>query len=174
MVMHRRRSRKGGRLGSLTDKVWAAVSAGGQGTLDKMTAPSGSGGTVKVVSVTAAATTKKALKGKADPKAKLEKQLARGSECCPVIRTKCEMREVTITVKKNRFVKTYDYAKEKTVRSRVVETLPVKKKVRLCSVSAGKHQGDLPPPKEARQEKKMLAALLRAENCAVRTAGGGL
>lgn len=160
MVMHRRRSRRSGRLGStpewLMNIIPGSVRADGP------------------VAVSAAPSTKKALKGKADSKAKLERQLARGSECCPVIRVKCEAREITVQKKSKGYVKSYDYAKEKYVRSAVDRETPVKRKVRLCSVSAGKHQGDLLPPKEAKQEKKMLAALLRAENCAVRTAGDKL
>jgi len=161
MVMHRRRSRKGGRLGSTPGWLLNIV----PGSVKGNSAP---------VSVSAPASTKKALKGKADSKATLERQLARGSECCPVIRVKCEMRTVKVEVPTKNYVKSFDYASETYKRSLVKGTKSVDRKVRLCSVSAGKHQGDLLPPKEARQEKKMLAALLRAENCAVRTAGGGL
>lgn len=160
MVMHRRRSRRGGRLGAtpewLMNIIPGSVRADGP------------------VAVSAAPSTKKALKGKADPKAKLERQLARGSECCPVIRVKCESREIEVMQKYNKYIKTYDYATEKFKRAKTEMERPIKRKVRLCSVSAGKHQGDLLPPKEAAQEKKMLAALLRAENCAVRTAGDKL
>jgi hypothetical protein len=162
MLMHRRR-RRGGRLGNLP--AWLANTIPG---MPKVGSPA---------TVTAAASTKKALKGKADPKAKLERELARGSECCPVIRVKCERREVTVMVKKTGFEQyvANPYASEKTYKKKkVTREVPVKQKVKLCAVSAGKHQGDLLPPKEAKQELQMLRSLLKAENCSVRTAGDKL
>lgn len=81
MVMHRRR--RSSRLGSWLDAILPDSVRGGPRT---------------DVTVTASASTKKALKAEAMSKARLEKQLARGSECCPVIRTKCEMREVTVQI----------------------------------------------------------------------------
>lgn len=159
MFMHRRRRSRRNRRSGLGSWLDAII-------------PDSVKGPVKKVKMSAS--TRRALKAKADAQSKLDRELSRGSECCPVIRVKCERRTVQAERPVTKTVRSYDYAKEKFVRSKVKGTEKYDKKVRLCSVSAGSHKGDLLSPKEARSELNALKRLLGAENCKVRTAGDKL
>lgn len=163
-MMHRRR-RRSGKLSGWNLLNWAR---GGGG----ITPPSNA----VAVAPSTPSTTKTALKAKAEKKSKLERELDRGTECCPVIRVKCERREVTFQVEKVKMEKyvANPYGGNTYKRKKVKVLVPEKRKVKLCSVTAGKHQGELLPPKEAKQEANMLRALLKAENCSVRTVGDKL
>lgn len=160
-MMHRRRRRRSGKLSGWNLMSWAR---GGGG----LPPPS-------AVSSSTAASTKKALTNTADTKGELAKDLDRGNECCPAIRVKCERRTVDVKVKVPKFEKfiANPYGGNTYKRRKVMVEQTVQKKVKLCSVTAGKHQGELLPPREAQREVKMLKALLTQENCNVKVLNEG-
>lgn len=117
---------------------------------------------------------KAALKEKAAPKEKMKREL--GTDCCPVVRVKCEVRTIEVPTGKSRRVwrESGIHPESGETTGGFVTITTKKAKVKFCSVTAGSHKGDMMPLAEARKEVALLKSLGTQTGCKpLRVEGGG-